>query len=209
VGAGSYVDPSVQIVGWENVRVGTSSTISQDTWLNVNFRDEGSVRISIGNSCHVGRRNFLSSGPLIKLDDYFFSGIDCRFLGSGHETGSPMKPYLASGLSAGAPIDIGVNCWLTTGVTVLQGVSIGRGSVIGAGSIVARSLPPFSLAYGQPCMPVRRFSFKDNQWVNATSYRDSDDSYAPDETAYREALQKAAGQLPLALIAASSRFGWI
>lgn len=57
-GKRSYIHPSVQILGLANVNVGSNSVISQDTWLNVNHRNESKIAIHIGNNCFIGRRNF-------------------------------------------------------------------------------------------------------------------------------------------------------
>ena len=61
----------------------------------------------------------------------------------------------------GAPISIGDNCWIAGNVTVLPGVKIGSGSVIGAGSVVTRDIPDDTLAYGNPCRPVRKITEAD------------------------------------------------
>ena len=41
-------------------------------------------------------------------------------------------------------------CFLGDSVVVLPGVTIGRSSIIGAGSVVTRSIPPGSVAVGNP-----------------------------------------------------------
>ena len=89
VGKGTYVDPSIQIIGWQHVRIGSQSTLSEGCWLNVNHRQSGIDCIEIGDHCHIGRRNFLSSGPSIRIADFCFTGLDCHFLGCGHDTAAP------------------------------------------------------------------------------------------------------------------------
>jgi acetyltransferase-like isoleucine patch superfamily enzyme len=44
---------------------------------------------------------------------------------------------------------IGVN------VTILPFVEIGEGAVIGSGSVVSTSIPPFTVAYGNPAKAVK------------------------------------------------------
>jgi maltose O-acetyltransferase len=54
-----------------------------------------------------------------------------------------------------APVVLGDDVWLAHGVVVEPGVTIGRGSVVSAGSVVTTSIPPGSLAVGNPARPVR------------------------------------------------------
>lgn len=61
-----------------------------------------------------------------------------------------------AGLEYARPVTIGNDVWIATGVLVLPGVTIGDGSVIGAGSVVAKDIPPYSLAVGNPCRVIRR-----------------------------------------------------
>jgi acetyltransferase-like isoleucine patch superfamily enzyme len=46
--------------------------------------------------------------------------------------------------------------FIGAGSTVLKGVTIGCGSVIGAASVVVDDIPPFVVAAGNPCRPLRR-----------------------------------------------------
>lgn len=56
-------------------------------------------------------------------------------------------------------IKIGNDCWIGQDTTLLDGVTIGDGSVIGARSVVARDIPPYSIAVGNPAIVIRqRFS---------------------------------------------------
>ena len=60
----------------------------------------------------------------------------------------------SDGVGATAPVRIENDAFLGMGVVVLKGVTIGRGSVVGAGSVVTRSIPPMSVAAGNPARVV-------------------------------------------------------
>jgi acetyltransferase-like isoleucine patch superfamily enzyme len=53
-----------------------------------------------------------------------------------------------------APITIGDDVWIGPYTIIMKGVEIGSKSVIGAGSVIRRSIPPDSLAYGNPARAV-------------------------------------------------------
>lgn len=54
------------------------------------------------------------------------------------------------------PITVEDNVWIGGGAILLPGVVIGKNSVIGAGSVVTKSIPPYSVAVGNPCRVIRR-----------------------------------------------------
>ncbi len=53
-------------------------------------------------------------------------------------------------------IKIGRDCWIGSGVKILDGVEIGDGCVIGAGAVVIENLPPRSIAVGMPAKMIRQ-----------------------------------------------------
>jgi chloramphenicol O-acetyltransferase type B len=52
-------------------------------------------------------------------------------------------------------VTIGSDVWIGANVMLLSGTEIGDGAVIGAGSVVAGSIPPYSIAAGNPCRVLR------------------------------------------------------
>ncbi len=52
-------------------------------------------------------------------------------------------------------IVIGNDVWLGANVKILDGVKIGDGSVVGSGSVVTKSIPPYSVAVGNPAKIIK------------------------------------------------------
>lgn len=53
------------------------------------------------------------------------------------------------------PIVVEDFAWIATGAIVLPGVHIGRGAVVGAGAIVAKDVPEYAVAVGNPARIIQ------------------------------------------------------
>lgn len=60
-----------------------------------------------------------------------------------------------SGLEYGAPITIGNNVWLASGVTILPGVTLGDNVVVGASSVVTKSFGDNVVLAGNPARIIK------------------------------------------------------
>lgn len=58
------------------------------------------------------------------------------------------------------PIIIEDNVWIGERCTILKGVVIGHGSIIGCDSVVTYSIPPYSVAAGNPAKVVKQLNEK-------------------------------------------------
>ena len=67
-------------------------------------------------------------------------------------------------------INIGNDVWIGRGVTLMPGVKISDGCVIGANSVVATDLPPYAIAYGNPCK-IKKFRFTSQQIIELCEIR--------------------------------------
>ena len=51
---------------------------------------------------------------------------------------------------------VGNDVWIGQNVTVMPGVHIGDGAIVGANSVVAKDVPAYCIAVGNPCRVVRK-----------------------------------------------------
>ncbi len=72
---------------------------------------------------------------------------------ASHDYSDPSMPLVT------APIVLGDRVWITADVFVGPGVSIGDGTVVTARSSVFNDLPPWTVARGNPAVPVKSREF--------------------------------------------------
>jgi maltose O-acetyltransferase len=135
-----------------SVAEGASVEIGADTWLRsdiapvVIFAFPG-ARIRIGregflNGCH------LSAKATLEIGNRVWIGPGSRiFDADQHDLDAERAERIEK-------VTIGDHCWIASDVTVLRGVEIGEQSVVGTRSLVTKSLPPHTLALGNPAVPT-------------------------------------------------------
>ncbi|MFA6066657.1 MAG: CatB-related O-acetyltransferase [Candidatus Babeliaceae bacterium] len=115
------------------------------------------INVAWGNSAHYKIGKFCSIAGDVTL-----------FLGGNHRTDwISTYPFMAFNQvfpeardiqghpATKGDIIIGNDVWIGTQVTILSGVTIGDGAVIGAHSVVAKDIPPYAIAVGNPAKVVR------------------------------------------------------
>jgi acetyltransferase-like isoleucine patch superfamily enzyme len=131
-------------------------------WRELGVRIEDPVRIGAGlaipqkpnnvsigaGSKLTGRMTIVAWKPVTIGRNVIFND-EVLLLAGGHD---PDSAHFGAG---GAPITIGDYAWLPVRVTVLPGVTIGEGAVIGSGAVVAKDVPPYGVAVGNPAEVVR------------------------------------------------------
>jgi acetyltransferase-like isoleucine patch superfamily enzyme len=115
-------------------------------WLNAD-RIELGDRVGFNYGCYVNGYGGLTIGDRSIIGPYSMIHT------ANHEMdlGAPIpdQGWITS------PVEIGPDCWIGMGVSILPGVTIGEGCVVGAGAVVARSLEPWSIAVGNPAKAIR------------------------------------------------------
>jgi acetyltransferase-like isoleucine patch superfamily enzyme len=125
IGAGVLIAPNVSMRNGERIKIGPYSHIGGGCSL---WAGKTAGHITLGHHALLGPEVFITAANY------------------GLEPGTPIMDQ---------PMDesdvvIGNDVWLGAGVMVGAGVEIGEGSVVAAHSFVTRSLPPGSIAGGNP-----------------------------------------------------------
>ncbi len=104
----------------------------------------------------------LGKGVVI-VDSFFFDPAHCYLISIGdNSTICPNVKLIAHdasmkralGFTKIGRITIGKNCFIGDSAIVLPNVTIGDNSIIGAGSVVNRSIPPNTVAAGNPAKKI-------------------------------------------------------
>ncbi len=127
--------------------------VQVNTFMPCELACAAGARLRIGNDVEVNYGVLISAHRSVTIGDNVLIGnlsviSDTAFPGAGDRLAADDDPAL--------PIEIGDDVWLAARVTVLPGAKIGRGAVVGAGSVVRGTIPPGTIAMGNPARPIAR-----------------------------------------------------
>jgi acetyltransferase-like isoleucine patch superfamily enzyme len=166
------IEPGVQFICSQAMQIGTTSSVCSYTLINCWHGGE----FIVGDFCRIDRGVHVQTiGATIELGERVYLGPYVCMAGPGnitigrdtmiashtsiyannHGFSDPNVPIALQEVSAKG-IEIGEDCWIGSGVRILDGVTIGRGSVIGAGAVVTKSIPAYSIAVGVPAKVIGR-----------------------------------------------------
>lgn len=107
----------------------------------------GQEKITIGKFCSISPGvEILVSGnhPIDTVSTYPFMSLKDIWPGA-----------LGECPTARGDIHIGHDVWIGKDATILSGVTIGHGAVIGTQAVVAKDIPPYAIAVGNPARVIR------------------------------------------------------
>lgn len=108
-----------------------------------------SDRATIGAYCQIW------AGPgrarvVVGADALFAPDVMVTATGYRYNEGAPVTDQAMDE----ADIDIGADCWLGRGTTILAGTDLGQGCIVGAHSVVRGTFPAYSVIAGSPARVV-------------------------------------------------------
>lgn len=111
-------------------------------------------KLIIGENVGIAANAFISMrGPVYIGDDTIF-GPNVAIHAENHNFDNSKKPIRLQGASRKGVV-IGKDCWIGSGVKILDGVTIGDGCVIAAGAVVNKDIPSYSIAGGIPANVIK------------------------------------------------------
>lgn len=138
----TYIKPTIKN---KNIIVGDFSYFAGEDFEShvTHHYDFIGDKLIIGKFCQIGKGvEFIMNGANHQLNAattfpfYIFEGWE-------------HKPNIEDLTNKGDTV-VGNDVWIGQNVTVLPGVHIGDGAIIGANSVVAKDIPPYSVAVGNP-----------------------------------------------------------
>lgn len=129
--------------------------------INIERFAKISKNISIGDYSGIGKK--CSVAPYTTIGKHVMMGPEVIMYSRNHNIGRTDIPMCEQGFKDFEPISIGNDVWIGRRVIILPGVNIGEGSVIGAAAVVAKDIPPYSIAVGNPAKVIRNRKTSSNK----------------------------------------------
>lgn len=144
----------------EKSKIYLRDSVFLDRGVDIKAHPNG--RIEIDRGTYLGPYVCMAGPGHIKIGKDCMLAAHTGVYANNHRFDDPDRKIREQGLTIEG-IVIEDDCWLGTGVKVLDGVTIGYGSVIGAGAVVTRNIPPFSVAVGVPAKVIAKRDSKNTQ----------------------------------------------
>lgn len=134
-------------------RIVVHDDVRLDRGVDIKAHDDG--HIEIGTGTYIGPYACLAGPGHIHIGRNCLIASHAGVYANNHNFGDITRPINKQGVTCKG-IQIEDDCWLGSGVKILDGVCVGRGSVVGAGAVVTRDIPPYSVAVGVPAQVIAR-----------------------------------------------------
>lgn len=125
----------------KNVTIGRFTAIRPSSYYGVGKIGYG---LEMGENSSIGPYGFVGCSGKIKIGKNVMIGPRVSLFAENHNFSDVSTSIKEQGVN-NKGITIKDDCWIGSGVIILDGVTIGHGSVIGAGTIVTKDVPTGSI----------------------------------------------------------------
>jgi len=154
----------VRLLRWAGVQIASDARVVS----TVRF---GGSSVVIGGDSYIGHETMIMGAACSTITIGNCVDISSRvcIISGTHQI--DMVGRHSAGEGSGKDITIGNGVWIGFGCNILPGVTIGEKAVIGAGSVITADIPPYCIAVGNPCRPIRFYDTVTEQWVDVRQQR--------------------------------------
>jgi len=111
-------------------------------------------KLTIGKNVGIAANAFISMRGHVSIGDNTIFGPNVAIHAENHNFDNLEIPIRLQGATRKG-ITIGKDCWIGSGVKILDGVTIGDGCIIAAGAVVNKDIPSYSIAGGVPAKVIK------------------------------------------------------
>jgi acetyltransferase-like isoleucine patch superfamily enzyme len=133
------------------LEIGEGTLLEPGCWITIG---EG-ARVRIGSGAFLNMGTMVAAAREVTIGDHTMFANGCFVGDANHRYDDPDTPITWQGFESRGPVRIGANCWFGVNCVVTTGVTIGERCVIGANSVVTKDLPPRTIAAGAPAKVLR------------------------------------------------------
>lgn len=147
----------MDVLPFNKFEIGDYSTIEDFCTINNGVGD-----VIIGRETRIGMGNVVIGPVLIGNSVIFAQNIVMSGLNHSYED---ISLPISKQKTSTALITIEDECWVGANAVITAGVTLGKHSVVAAGAVVTKSIPPYSVAVGNPARVIKQFDFEKKLWV--------------------------------------------
>jgi len=151
------------------IRIGHNVTIGPRVWISIpKIPDDDEPLIILEDGCKIGRGGVIAAKNRIHIGRNAIFGPSVFLTDHNHAFADTTKPIALQGVTKGGTLGIEEGAWVGFGAAVVCDggqLVIGRNSVVGANSLITRSVPPYSIATGNPARVAKHYDPSTQAWV--------------------------------------------